>query len=157
MCICVAVVCRMVMTLTANVMSGLVHIQRKFTDPRMARKVSCSGGDIWPFCLGRMRPLHLGGAWEPWVSWRVRCPTCRTFSRISLVYCSCERLMVPAAMFVTMSIPRMNLASPKSVTRNCSPMAHFADVIHSSKSKTIRRSLTYTRIMQTPCTRWLIV
>jgi hypothetical protein len=47
MCISVGVVCRMLMKLTANVMSGLVHMQWEFTDPRMARKVLCSGsGDM---------------------------------------------------------------------------------------------------------------
>ena len=45
MCNSVGAVCHMLMTLTANAISSLIHIQRKFTDPRMARKVSCSGGD----------------------------------------------------------------------------------------------------------------
>jgi hypothetical protein len=33
------------MTLTVNAVSSLVHMQRKFNDPKIARKVSCSGGD----------------------------------------------------------------------------------------------------------------
>jgi hypothetical protein len=34
----------MVMALTANGISGRVDMHKKFTDPRMARKVSCTCG-----------------------------------------------------------------------------------------------------------------
>jgi hypothetical protein len=43
--------------------------------------------------------------------------------------------LVHASLFLTISIPRMNLASPKSVMQNCFPMARFADSIHFRESE----------------------
>jgi hypothetical protein len=45
MCSFVGVACRLLMTLNANAISSLVHMQRKFIDPRMAHKVLCYDGD----------------------------------------------------------------------------------------------------------------
>jgi hypothetical protein len=44
--------------------------------------------------------------------------------------------MVVASLFLTISIPGMNLDSPKSIMRNCSPIARYADSIHLRESET---------------------
>jgi hypothetical protein len=68
-----------------------------------------------------------------------------------------ERPMVLASLFLKMSTPRINLASTKSVMRNCSPIAGFADSIHMSKSETMKLASTYTSTMHMPRTEWFIV
>jgi hypothetical protein len=55
--------------------------------------------------------------------------------------------MVLASMFLTTSIPRMNLTTPKSLMQNWVPMIRFADSVHSRDSET----------MQIPCTFWFMV